>query len=120
MWPVKAVHSGPVFLTNQKNDICSTGKQMSRNLRISLATETYFPQVNGVSRTLDHLVRHCSEQGDRVQLLLPNYDQNSVQLPSPVEKREWGSLALPFYQEVVLPMVTVGMIERALSAFDLT
>jgi glycosyltransferase involved in cell wall biosynthesis len=90
---------------------------MSRNLRISLATETYFPQVNGVSRTLDHLVRHCSEQGDRVQLLLPRYAQNGLQLPSRVEKSEWRSFALPFYQEVVLPMVTVGMIERALNAF---
>ena len=90
---------------------------MSRNLRISLATETYFPQVNGVSRTLDHLVRHCSEQGDRVQLLLPSYDQNSVKLPPQVEKREWVSLALPFYKEVVLPMVSVSMVERALSDF---
>lgn len=90
---------------------------MSRNLRISLATETYFPQVNGVSRTLDHLVRHCAEQGDRVQLLLPSYDQNGQQLPPRVEKREWRSFPLPFYQEVVLPMVTVGMVARALNAF---
>ena len=90
---------------------------MSRDLRISLATETYCPQVNGVSRTLDHLVRHCAEQGDRVQLLLPSYDQNGQQLPPRVEKREWRSFPLPFYQEVVLPMVTVGMVARALNAF---
>ncbi len=90
---------------------------MSRNLRISLVTETYFPQVNGVSRTLDQLVRHCSERGDRIQLLLPSYDQNSTPLSAHVEKREWWSLPLPFYREVVLPMVTVGMVERALSDF---
>ena len=90
---------------------------MKRSIRAALVTETYFPQVNGVSRTLDHLVRHCSEQGDRIQLLLPSYAQNGQQLPSRVEKREWRSFALPFYQEVVLPMVTVSMIERALGAF---
>lgn len=90
---------------------------MKRNLRISLATETYFPQVNGVSRTLDHLVRHCAEQGDRVQLLLPSYDQNGQQLPAQVEKRAWRAVALPFYREVVVPMVNVGMIEKALDTF---
>lgn len=91
---------------------------MRSTLRISLATETYFPQVNGVSRTLDHLVRHCAEQGDRVQLLLPSYDQNSQQLPSRVEQRAWRSFALPFYKEIVLPMVTVGMIEKTLRDFS--
>ena len=90
---------------------------MAKSLRISLVTETYFPQVNGVSRTLDRLVRYCSEQGDRVQLLLPRYDENSVQLPSRVEKCEWRSVALPFYKEVVLPMVTVGRVENTLSRF---
>lgn len=90
---------------------------MTRNLRISLVSETYFPQVNGVSRTLDRLVRYCSEQGDRLQLLIPSYNENSAQLPCQVEKNEWQSIALPFYKEVVLPMVTVGMIESSLKSF---
>lgn len=91
---------------------------MNRNMRISLVTETYFPQVNGVSRTLDRLVRYCSEQGDRIQLHMPRYDENSAPLPCQVEKRDWWSIALPFYKEVVLPVVTVGMIERALRDFQ--
>ncbi len=90
---------------------------MTRNLRISLVSETYFPQVNGVSRTLDRLVRYCSEQGDRVQLLIPSYNANSAQLPCQVEKNEWHSIALPFYKEVVLPVVTVGMVESSLKSF---
>ena len=36
-------------------------------MRISLITETYFPQVNGVSRTLGELVRYLTEQGFQVQ-----------------------------------------------------
>ncbi len=90
---------------------------MSRNLRLSLVTETYFPQVNGVSRTLDRLVRHCAEAGDRIQLLLPRYDQEAVKMSPQVEKRDFGSFPLPFYKEVVLPVVTVGMIEQALRDF---
>jgi glycosyltransferase involved in cell wall biosynthesis len=87
------------------------------NLRISLITETYFPQVNGVSRTLDRLVQHCAGQGDRVQLLIPRYDENSVKMPANVEKKDWWAFPLPFYKEVVLPLVTVGSIEQALKNF---
>ena len=31
-------------------------------MRITIVTETYFPQVNGVSRTLGELVRHLNER----------------------------------------------------------
>lgn len=90
---------------------------MSKNLRISLVTETYLPQVNGVSRTLDRLVNYCAEQGDRVQLLIPSYKDNPTRIPPGVEKSEWSSLALPFYREVLLPLTTVARVERILADF---
>jgi glycosyltransferase involved in cell wall biosynthesis len=90
---------------------------MSRSLRLSLVTETYFPQVNGVSRTLDRLVQYAAGQGDRVQLLTPRYRERSVKLPAKVERRDWWSLPLPFYKEVVLPLVTVSTIEQTLKSF---
>ena len=42
-------------------------------MRVTLVTETYFPQVNGVSRTLGELVRFLRENGDEVQLIYPDY-----------------------------------------------
>ena len=90
---------------------------MSKKLRITLVTETYFPQVNGVSRTLDRLVRYCSEQGDEIQLFIPNYRNDSVHLPDRVEKHEWCSIPLPFYKEVVLPVVTARKLEKTMSSF---
>ena len=42
-------------------------------MRVSLVTETYFPQVNGVSRTLGQLVRHLTARGDAVQLVHPGH-----------------------------------------------
>ena len=42
-------------------------------MRVTIVTETYFPQVNGVSRTLGQLVRHLTERGDTVQLVHPDY-----------------------------------------------
>ena len=44
-------------------------------MRITIVTETYFPQVNGVSRTLGELVRHLTERGDEVQLIHPDYGE---------------------------------------------
>ena len=42
-------------------------------MRVTLVTETYFPQVNGVSRTLSELVRFLTQNGDDVQLIYPDY-----------------------------------------------
>lgn len=90
---------------------------MNRALRVTLVTETYFPQVNGVSRTLDRLVRHCSNLGDQVQLLLPQYPEGAVVLPAGVESRAWRAMPLPFYREVALPLVTPGGVADALATF---
>lgn len=90
---------------------------MSANLRISLVTETYFPQVNGVSRTLDRLVRHCAGEGDRLQLLLPRYPQPPGELPAGVIHRDWRAVPLPFYREVILPLTTPAGVAGELAAF---
>ena len=90
---------------------------MNRPLRITLVTETYFPQVNGVSRTLDRLVRHCSGLHDQMQLLLPRYPQGTTELPPGVETLDWRAVPLPFYREVVLPLATPGMVTKALAGF---
>ena len=47
------------------------GVAATRDMRVTLVTETYFPQVNGVSRTLGELVRFLKESGDEVQLISP-------------------------------------------------
>ncbi len=91
---------------------------MSRNLRITLVTETYSPQVNGVTRTLERLVDYCSGCGDRLQLLTPRYDSKPANLPNGVEIVDWKAFPLPFYPEVVLPMVTAGAVSRALQRFQ--
>lgn len=90
---------------------------MDRPLRISLITETFFPQVNGVSRTLDRLVDYCSGCGDRIQLLTPRYEQEP-KLHHSVEAVSWRSVSLPFYPEVILPLVTTGTVANTLKRFQ--
>lgn len=85
-------------------------------MRIALASETYPPQINGVSRTLERLVHHLAQRGDRVLLLVPRYDGVQSTL-SGVDRREFGAVPLPMYKEVVLPFVSPGRIARELETF---
>jgi glycosyltransferase involved in cell wall biosynthesis len=82
-------------------------------MRVTLVTETYFPQVNGVSRTLGQLVRHLRETGDDVQVVHPDYGE-----PAPHEHvhlvRSW---MLPFYKELHLPLPPFHRAVRAINTF---
>jgi glycosyltransferase involved in cell wall biosynthesis len=82
-------------------------------MRVTLVTETYFPQVNGVSRTLGELARFLTQGGDRVQLLHPNYGE----APAGEQSRTVRALGLPFYQELRIPLPPFGSVHRAITSF---
>ena len=82
-------------------------------MRITLVTETYFPQVNGVSRTLGQLVRVLEAAGDAVQLIHPDYGQPAAG----AHHRLVRSLNLPFYRELYLPLPPFGRTGNAIDAF---
>lgn len=68
------------------------------SLKITLVSETFLPQTNGVSKVLGRLVDHALAQGYRVQLVIPNYkEREGNRLPD-----ELGLFSLPFplYPEV--------------------
>ncbi len=69
-------------------------------MRVTLVTETYAPQVNGVSRTLGQLVRVLREAGDQVQLVTPEYRGTRAVPPSIAVP----SCHPPFYPELYLPV----------------
>jgi glycosyltransferase involved in cell wall biosynthesis len=82
-------------------------------MRVTLVTETYYPQVNGVSRTLGELVRFLRECGDDVQLIHPDYgtdvDRERVHTVR--------SMVLPFYKELHLPRPPFRSVHRAIDSF---
>lgn len=82
-------------------------------MRVTLVTETYYPQVNGVSRTLGHLVQYLSDSGDTLQIVAPDYGG------SPPDDRIWPVQAwkVPFYRELRLPLPPFGKVHRAIDAF---
>ena len=83
-------------------------------MRVTLVTETYLPQVNGVSRTLGQLVRHLLERGDEVQLVHPDYGETGEGAESCLVR----SMVLPFYKELRLPLPPFGILaHRAIERF---
>ena len=87
-------------------------------MRVTLVTETYFPQVNGVSRTLDRLVTYLADHGDAVQLLVPSYPEGPAEAPNASDVRSFRSVALPFYREIRVPILGPRSIAKAVAAFQ--
>ncbi len=87
-------------------------------LRITIVSETCFPQINGVSRTLEKLVEHCCGRGDQVQLLVPRYDEAPPTDADGVVRRTFPGFSLPCYREVILPLTSPARIRRELLRFD--
>lgn len=82
-------------------------------MRVTLVTETFPPQVNGVSRTLGELARRLGERGDAVQIVYPDYGDR----PNRPDACRVRSISLPFYKELRLPLPPFGRVHRAIDAF---
>ena len=83
-------------------------------MRLTLVTETFAPQVNGVSRTLGQLVAYLESVGDVVQVIHPNYGPEAAG-PGRVAV---PSVSMPFYPEVRIPMPPFGPVFRAIETFE--
>jgi hypothetical protein len=84
-------------------------------LRIALVSETWFPQVNGVSRSLEKLVESLVGCGDTIRLFIPRYPESHLQ--DGVSAIGFRAVPLPFYPEVRLPVVTPATVARELASF---
>lgn len=85
---------------------------MKKSMKIALVSETYLPQINGVSKTLDRLVGHLLEHGDQVHLLIPRYRDNAPLAREGLSFSTFGALALPNYPEILLPFTTPRRLRR--------
>ncbi len=85
-------------------------------MRITLVTETFAPQVNGVSRTLGQLARAFQGVGDELQVVHPDYREEAVATEG-ILSIPARSIRLPFYRELYLPIPPFGRVYRAVDAF---
>lgn len=83
-------------------------------MRITLVSETFWPQTNGVSNVLGRLVDYARAQGHPVQLVIPRYRERQ---PDPEEV--WvPSMPFPLYPEVRICFPRPGKIWKRIVAFQ--
>jgi len=82
-------------------------------MQISIVTETYWPEVNGVSMTLHRLVTGLLRRGHVIQLVCPSrIDRNPELLPSNVSYLSTRGLSMPGYNEVKLGLPSRRLLKR--------
>lgn len=84
-------------------------------MRIALFTDTYLPTMNGVARTLGHLVRHAFDRGHEVALCSPRLSEEPAEKTA-AHHQVWG-VPVPFYPELKLCRPVDQKAMRSLEAF---
>lgn len=68
---------------------------------ITVVTETYWPEINGVAMTLHRLVTGLADLGHRVQLVCPHVAERPLdKLPEQVQYHPVRGMPMPGYKEV--------------------
>ncbi len=84
------------------------------DLRLALFTDTYAPQINGVTRTLARLVSAVERRGGEAQV----FTSTDPGAPLPGEStRRYRSIAVPFYRDLRLSMPGSARINRDVARF---
>lgn len=82
-------------------------------MRVAIVTESFFPQVNGVTNTVRHTVDRLLETGHDVLVVAPGPGLASYRTARVVRTR---SVALPAYRSFALGLPD-AQVERALASF---
>jgi glycosyltransferase involved in cell wall biosynthesis len=84
-------------------------------MRLALFTDTFAPQLNGVSRTLDRLVQETRSRGGAVRVF--TVTDPRVERPGRGAVYRSRSVACPFYPELRIALPMHAAIMRALDEF---
>lgn len=88
-------------------------------MKLVLITETFPPQINGVSRTLGKLAEFMLGRGHELLVIHPEYkEKNSLlQKNEKLTVVNIPALPLPFYKEILVPCPPFGVMKKAISDF---
>ncbi len=83
-------------------------------MRVALFTDTFAPQINGVTMTLNRLVQYWQRQGIQFLVFAPDHGGQGVDA---AEIRRVPSFPFPLYPECRIPLSGYAGIERELLVF---
>lgn len=80
-------------------------------MRISIVTETYLPQINGVALTLQQEMQQLQARGHQLQLVRPRFD-SEPSLAEPFELIKVMGFAVPRYPGMTWGWCRAGYLQR--------
>ncbi|WP_460755902.1 glycosyltransferase family 4 protein [Myceligenerans cantabricum] len=87
-------------------------------MRVAIVTESFLPQVNGVTNSVLRVLEHLEQRGDEAMVLAPDADSGAVPpFVSGAPVVELGSIGFPGYPDVRLVVGKKWRTERTLAAF---
>jgi glycosyltransferase involved in cell wall biosynthesis len=85
-------------------------------MRIAYFTETYPPEINGVSLTVERAVRHLRRSGNSVLLCRPR--QPGEEPADTMHEWRTPGMRLPMYPDVRMGLTLTATVRRRLEAFE--
>ncbi|HEY9147725.1 MAG TPA: glycosyltransferase family 1 protein, partial [Gammaproteobacteria bacterium] len=82
-------------------------------LRITLVTETWSPEINGVALTLGQLSAELARRGHRLQLVRPLQPREGASDPAIAQTIRVRGIAIPGYRELRLGLPAGRLLQRA-------
>jgi glycosyltransferase involved in cell wall biosynthesis len=83
-------------------------------VRIALVTDTYDPQVNGVTTVVRRIAHHLPDAGVGTVVVAPRYPDAPIDVPGELRVR---SVPFPPYPAIRLSLAVPGQVRRFLDAF---
>jgi glycosyltransferase involved in cell wall biosynthesis len=74
-------------------------KGINNSLRVAIFTDTYYPQINGVSNTIYHYMKYLKQENIPYVLVCPKYDAYMQEKEEGYEIIRVPSISFPFYRE---------------------
>jgi len=84
-------------------------------LRIALVTDTYLPEINGVTTVLRAMREGLRARGHEILVVAPRYGSNGTEEPGVLRR---GSVPFPWYPAVRLSLPIGGNFARSLDRFQ--
>lgn len=115
-WEGAAVAEPPSTEDPMHTDRPEAGAVRLDGMRLALVTDTFLPQVNGVTRTLDRLARTVAARGGAVEI----FTSDDPAAPPDARVQRFPSVSFWGYPELRLAAPGAGRLARAMSRWGAT
>ena len=86
-------------------------------MRIAIFTDTYIPEKNGVSASVDHFTRMMAAEGHQIMIFCPKYGLYKDKKISNISVRRYSSITAPSYSAMQLALPFIVTAVKDLKAF---